>query len=61
VYLEKSPKWSPYDVSLSMSLMGRHFEEFYINPRMCGHGTPTLSRTKVMNESVNVGNSLMYG
>jgi hypothetical protein len=32
VYLEKSPKWSPYDVSLSMALMIIHFEEFYKKP-----------------------------
>jgi hypothetical protein len=26
VYLEKSPKWSPYGVALSMALIGIHFE-----------------------------------
>jgi hypothetical protein len=29
---EKSPKWSPYGVSLSMALIGRHFEEVYKKP-----------------------------
>jgi len=32
VYLEKSPKWSPYGIDLSMALMGRHFEEVYKRP-----------------------------
>jgi hypothetical protein len=29
---EKSPKWSPYGVALSMALTGRHFEEVYKKP-----------------------------
>jgi hypothetical protein len=32
VYLDKSPKWSPYDVALSMALMGRFFEKVYKKP-----------------------------
>jgi hypothetical protein len=32
VYLEKSPKWSSHGITLSMALMGRHFEEFYKKP-----------------------------
>jgi hypothetical protein len=32
VYLEKSPKWSPYGIALSMALMGRCFEEVYKKP-----------------------------
>jgi hypothetical protein len=27
--LKKSPKWSPYGISLSMALIGRFFEEVY--------------------------------
>jgi hypothetical protein len=29
---EKSPKWSPYGVSLSMALTGIFFEEVYKKP-----------------------------
>jgi hypothetical protein len=29
VYLENSPKWSPYGIALSMALMGRCLDEVY--------------------------------
>jgi hypothetical protein len=37
VYLKKSPKWYPYGVSLSTTLMGRCPEKFYKEPQRCGH------------------------
>jgi hypothetical protein len=30
--MKKPPKWSLYGIALSMSLMGRHFEEVYKKP-----------------------------
>jgi hypothetical protein len=32
--LKKSPKWSPYDVVLSMALTGIFFEELYKKPKV---------------------------
>jgi hypothetical protein len=56
VYLEKSPKWSPYGIALSMALMGRHFEEVYKKPKRCGHEAQSCLRNKDMKDNVNVGN-----
>jgi len=32
MYLEKSTKWSPYGIALSMALIERCFEEVYKKP-----------------------------
>jgi hypothetical protein len=45
---------------ISTDLMGA-FDEVYIKPQRCGYGTQSWLRNMYMNDSVNVGNTLIYG
>jgi hypothetical protein len=53
VYLKKSPKWFPYGIDLSMTLMGRHFEEVYKNPQRCVHEAQSCLRKNKMKDIAN--------
>jgi hypothetical protein len=53
VYLEKSPKWSPYGITLSMALNGRCFEEVYKRPQRYGHEARRFFRKNDIKDSVN--------
>jgi hypothetical protein len=61
VYLKKSPKWSPYGISLSMALTGRCFEEVYKKISRCDIEDRRCLGEKRMKDIANTCKTLIDG